>query len=137
MNSKLLSAIRDIAFRCFEIQLTRLANVRSTVTRQSAQDPSICLRNADAKDIPSEWPLYNAVRRNIDFLVQTAAVYDDHSCFLIYLTVITTGPGMKYTLPIDRGPSFSMKWRTKQRKVDETPGPGYVKPIIDAPAFTM
>ncbi|XP_070159711.1 ciliary microtubule associated protein 1A [Polyergus mexicanus] len=51
---------------------------------------------------------------------------------------ILLGPGPKYKLPdVSHGPFFSMKWRTKMRKSDETPGPYYVKPIADAPAFFM
>ncbi|EFN73003.1 Outer dense fiber protein 3 [Camponotus floridanus] len=51
---------------------------------------------------------------------------------------ILLGPGPKYKLPdIPCGPSFSIKWRTKLRRSDATPGPYYVKHISDAPAFTM
>ncbi|XP_050446454.1 outer dense fiber protein 3-like isoform X2 [Cataglyphis hispanica] len=51
---------------------------------------------------------------------------------------IFLGPGPKYKLPdVHQGPFFSMKWRTKKKKSDETPGPYYVKPIADAPAFFM
>ncbi|XP_020300676.1 outer dense fiber protein 3B-like [Pseudomyrmex gracilis] len=51
---------------------------------------------------------------------------------------LDTGPGPKYNLPdVPRGPFFSIKWRTKVRKIHETPGPYYVKPIADAPAFFM
>ncbi|XP_067206167.1 ciliary microtubule associated protein 1A-like [Linepithema humile] len=51
---------------------------------------------------------------------------------------IVLGPGPKYKLPdVPRGPFFSLKWRTKSRKIDETPGPYYIKPIADAPAFSM
>lgn len=51
---------------------------------------------------------------------------------------IVLGPGPKYMLPDGpRGPFFSFKWRTKLRKADETPGPYYIKPIADAPAFSM
>lgn len=54
------------------------------------------------------------------------------------LTDILLGPGPKYKLPdVPRGPSFSLKWRTKLRKSDVIPGPYYVKHIADAPAFTM
>ncbi|XP_011879163.1 PREDICTED: outer dense fiber protein 3B-like [Vollenhovia emeryi] len=51
---------------------------------------------------------------------------------------IVFGPGPKYKLPdVPRGPFFSIKWRTKLRKSSETPGPYYIKPIADAPAFSM
>ncbi|XP_029174730.1 outer dense fiber protein 3-like [Nylanderia fulva] len=51
---------------------------------------------------------------------------------------ITFGPGPKYKLPdVSRGPFFSIKWRTKLRKTDETPGPYYIKPIARVPAFSM
>ncbi|EZA58687.1 Outer dense fiber protein, partial [Ooceraea biroi] len=51
---------------------------------------------------------------------------------------IDFGPGPKYKLPdVARGPSFSIKWRTKPRKISETPGPYYLKPIFDAPAFSI
>lgn len=56
----------------------------------------------------------------------------------MHLAEILLGPGPKYKLPdVRQGPFFSMKWRTKMRKSDETPGPYYVKPIVDAPAFYM
>lgn len=51
---------------------------------------------------------------------------------------ILFGPGPKYKLPdVPRSPFFSIKWRTKSRKIDKTPGPYYVKHIADAPAFSM
>ncbi|XP_071653216.1 ciliary microtubule associated protein 1B [Temnothorax longispinosus] len=51
---------------------------------------------------------------------------------------IVFGPGAKYKLPdVPRGPFFSIKWRTKLRKTGETPGPYYIKPIADAPAFSL
>ncbi|CAL1680822.1 unnamed protein product [Lasius platythorax] len=51
---------------------------------------------------------------------------------------IIFGPGPKYKLPdVSRGPFFSIKWRTKLRKIDETPGPYYIKPIAKMPAFSM
>lgn len=54
------------------------------------------------------------------------------------LADILLGPGPKYKLPdVPCGPSFSIKWRTKLRKSEATPGPYYVKHIADAPAFTM
>ncbi|XP_028047709.2 outer dense fiber protein 3 isoform X1 [Monomorium pharaonis] len=51
---------------------------------------------------------------------------------------IVVGPGPKYMLPNVRcGPFFSIKWRSESRKTGETPGPYYIKPITDAPAFSM
>ncbi|XP_072751946.1 ciliary microtubule associated protein 1A [Anoplolepis gracilipes] len=51
---------------------------------------------------------------------------------------ILFGLGPKYKLPdISQGPFFSIQRRTKYRKIDETPGPYYVKHIPDALAFSM
>ncbi|KYM94710.1 Outer dense fiber protein 3 [Cyphomyrmex costatus] len=51
---------------------------------------------------------------------------------------IILGPGPKYKLPdVPQGPFYSIKWRTKFRKTDGTPGPYHIKPIIDTPAFSM
>ncbi|KMQ83955.1 outer dense fiber protein 3-b-like protein [Lasius niger] len=56
----------------------------------------------------------------------------------LHLVDIIFGPGPKYKLPdVSRGPFFSIKWRTKLRKIDETPGPYYIKPIAKMPAFSM
>lgn len=68
---------------------------------------------------------------------------DNHRNYLHYSLLaldidVTLGPGPKYKLSdVPRGPFFSLKWRTKTRKIDETPGPYYVKSIADAPAFSM
>ncbi|XP_014481169.1 PREDICTED: outer dense fiber protein 3-like [Dinoponera quadriceps] len=66
-------------------------------------------------------------RRRPGYTFGMAAVRDD----------TTIGPGPKYKFPRDRGIAFLMKWRTKQRKVSETPGPYTVKHTIDSPAYTM
>ncbi|XP_018305856.1 outer dense fiber protein 3B isoform X1 [Mycetomoellerius zeteki] len=51
---------------------------------------------------------------------------------------IVFGPGPKYMLPdVAHGPFYSIKWRTKFRKTSETPGPYYIKPFTDAPAFSI
>ncbi|XP_012057068.1 PREDICTED: outer dense fiber protein 3-like [Atta cephalotes] len=51
---------------------------------------------------------------------------------------IVFGPGPKYMFPdVSYGPLYSVKWRTKFRKTSETPGPYYVKPITDMPAFSI
>ena len=56
----------------------------------------------------------------------------------LHLTDIVFGPGPKYMFPdVSYGPLYSIKWRTKFRKTSETPGPYYVKPITDMPAFSM
>lgn len=47
-------------------------------------------------------------------------------------------PGPKYKIPDSlHGPFYTMKWRTKHKPMSMTPGPYFVKPIHDAPAFSM
>lgn len=80
----------------------------------------------------------NVVVKSFSLFLQYQIVTISFLFFLALDTDIVFGPGCKYKLPdIPRGPFFSIKWRTKLRKPIETPGPYYIKPIADAPAFSM